>query len=199
MQNYMYIYKISQTNKIFRFYRQFILFYFYFVLSLISFTLRPGPQTDENTNDTLTTNSFNVTNMESVILKSLQSSDLSELVTNSFTAAFTSNLVSSLNVTQESFERIQLQVTSNITSALRSMLLLTLSNNNEDLLSSPDEAAIHTLWYTNSPQNASDYFTNMYNNTVIIDANSTAKTTIDDVTPLEEFNDQDKWYVEYKK
>ncbi|EFN65752.1 Transient receptor potential cation channel subfamily V member 5 [Camponotus floridanus] len=175
----------------FRFYRQFILFYFYFVLSLISFTLRPGPQTDENANDTLT-NSFNTTR-ESMILKSLHSSDLSELVTNSFTAAFTSNFKSSLNVTQESLEKIQLQVTSNVTSALRSILLLTLSNN-EDLLSSPDEAAIHTLWYTDNPQNASDYFINMYNKTVTIDTNSTAKTTIDDVTLLGKFNNHEKWW-----
>lgn len=130
-----------------------------------------------------------------MILKSLHNSDLSELVTNSFTAAFTSNLKSSLNVTQESLEKIQLQVTSNITSALRSILLLTLSNN-EGLLSSPDETAIHTLWYTDSPQNASDYFMNMYNKTTI-DTNSTAKTTIDDVTLLGKFNNHEKWYVKY--
>lgn len=131
-----------------------------------------------------------------MIFKSLHSSDLSELVTNSFTAAFTSNLKSSLNVTQESLEKIQLQVTSNITSALRSILLLTLSNN-EGLLSSPDEAAIHTLWYTDNSQNASDYFINMYNKTVTIDTNSTAKTTIDDVTLLGKFNNHKKWYVKY--
>lgn len=128
-----------------------------------------------------------------MILKSLHSSDLSELVTNSFTAAFTSNFKSSLNVTQESLEKIQLQVTSNVTSALRSILLLTLSNN-EGLLSSPDEAAIHTLWYTDNSQNASDYFLNMYNKTVTIDTNSTAKTTIDDVTLLGKFNNHEKWY-----
>lgn len=168
------------------------------MLSLIGFTLRPGPQTDENANDTLTsTNSFNITTMESAILKSLQSSNLSELVTNSFTAAFTSNLKSSLNVTQESLERIQLQVTSNITSALRSILLLTLSDN-EGLTSSSDEAAIHTPWYTDSPLNASDYFTNTYHKTVMIDANSTAKTIIDDVTDVpEKFNNHEKWYVKY--
>jgi len=131
-----------------------------------------------------------------MILKSLHSSDLSELVTNSFTAAFTSNFKSSLNVTQESLEKIQLQVTSNVTSALRSILLLTLSNN-EGLLSSPDEAAIHTLWYTDNSQNASDYFLNMYNKTVTIDTNSTAKTTIDDVTLLGKFNNHEKWYVKY--
>ncbi|XP_029680490.1 transient receptor potential cation channel subfamily V member 5 [Formica exsecta] len=177
----------------FRFYRQFILFYFYFVLSLISFTLRPGPQTDENANDTLTnTNSFNITTMESAILKSLQNSDLSKLITNSFTAAFTSNLKSSLNVTQESLEKIQLQVTSNITSALR-ILLLTLSNN-EGLLSSFDEAIIHTPWYTDNPQNGSDYFTNTNSKTVTIDANSTAKTIIEDITLPEKFNHHNKWW-----
>ncbi|KYM91409.1 Transient receptor potential cation channel subfamily V member 5 [Atta colombica] len=61
-----------------RFYNQFFLFCFYFVLSLISFTLRPGPsiiETDENANDTSTrTNSSNIT--EPIILKTFQSSDL---------------------------------------------------------------------------------------------------------------------------
>ncbi|XP_025074158.1 transient receptor potential cation channel subfamily V member 5 [Pogonomyrmex barbatus] len=160
-----------------RFYRQFFLFCFYFVLSLISFTLRPGPsvpQMDENTNDTIMrTNSSNIT--ESMILKPLQNTDLSELVTNSLVAAFTSSLKSSLNVTQESLEKIQLQVTSNITSALKSILLLTLDEN-EGILSPPDEAAIHTFWYTDSPPNASD-FTDMYNKT---DMNATAKMIIDD-------------------
>ncbi|XP_011054744.1 PREDICTED: transient receptor potential cation channel subfamily V member 5 isoform X2 [Acromyrmex echinatior] len=162
-----------------RFYNQFFLFCFYFVLSLISFTLRPGPstiETDENANDTSTrTNSSNIT--EPIIHKTLQSSDLSELVTNSLVAAFTSNFKSSLNMTQESLEKIQLQVTSNITSALKSILLLTL-NENEGILSPPDEATIHTLWYTDSPPNASDYFMNTYNKT---DANSTVKTIIDGV------------------
>ncbi|XP_011165630.1 transient receptor potential cation channel subfamily V member 5 isoform X2 [Solenopsis invicta] len=164
-----------------RFYRQFFLFCFHFVLSLISFTLRPGPstmETDENANDTSTkTNSSNIT--EPIILKPLQSSDLSELVTNSFVAAFASNLKSSLNMTQESLEKIQLQVTSNITSALKSILLLTL-NENEGILSPPDEATIHTPWYTDSSPNTSDYFTDLYNKTVVAE-NSTVKAVVDDV------------------
>ncbi|XP_032689459.1 transient receptor potential cation channel subfamily V member 5 isoform X2 [Odontomachus brunneus] len=164
-----------------RFYRQFFLFYFYFVISLISFTLRPGPsmQETENANDTRT-NSSNMTTVELAIVKSLQSSDLSDLVTNSFAAAFTSNLKSSLNVTQESLEKIQLQVTSNITLALRSILLLTL-NDNEAILSAPDEAAFRTLWYTSNPQNESDYLTDAYNENVMSDANSTIETTIDSI------------------
>jgi len=174
---------------IFRFYNQFFLFCFYFVLSLISFTLRPGPstiETDENANDTSTrTNSSNIT--EPIILKTLQSSDLSELVTNSLIAAFTSNFKSSLNMTQESLEKIQLQITSNITSALKSILLL---NKNEGILSPPDKATIHTLWYTDSPLNASDYFMNTYNKT---DANSTVKTIINGVV-RSKFN-RDYWYI----
>ncbi|XP_011866570.1 PREDICTED: transient receptor potential cation channel subfamily V member 5 [Vollenhovia emeryi] len=176
----------------FRFYRQFFLFCFHFVLSLISFTLRPGPstvETDESANDTLTrTNSSNIT--ESTFLKSLQSANLSELVTNSLVAAFTSTLKSSLNVTQESLEKIQLQVTSNITLALKSMLLSTLSEN-EGIPSPPDEAAIHTLWYTDSPPNASDYFTEAYNKTAA-DINSTARTIVDDIG-LSKFN-PDYWW-----
>lgn len=149
-------------------------------------------ETDENANDTLTkTNSSNITEP---ILKSFQSIDLSELVTNSVMAAFTSNLKSSLNMTQESLEKIQLQVTSNITSGLKNIMLLT-PNENEGILSLPDEAASHTLWYTDSPPNVSDYFTNTYNRTVTVDMNSTAKTIIDDVA-LTKFNNHDL-YVKY--
>ncbi|RLU24512.1 hypothetical protein DMN91_002601 [Ooceraea biroi] len=177
----------------FRFYRQFFLFCFYFVLSAISFTFRPGPsQLDENVNDTLSTRTnFNVTATENTLLKSLQSSELSELVTNSFAAAFTSNLKSSLNMTQESLEKIQLQVTSNITSALRGILLLTLSDN-EDILNIPDETAIHALWYTDSLQNMSDYFLNRYNKSEI-DGNSTTNTIIDS-TELPNYDDSDNWW-----
>ncbi|XP_067208826.1 transient receptor potential cation channel subfamily V member 5 isoform X2 [Linepithema humile] len=178
-----------------RFYRQFFLFCFYFVLSLISFTFRPGlsaPQTVENGNDTLTRNSSNITTMETLILKSLQSSDLSKLITNSFTTVFTSNFISSLNITQESLEKMQLQVTSNITSALKNILFLIL-NDNEDILNIPDETAIHTPWYTDSPENASNYFTNTYNRNIIIDVNSTAKTIISSIT-LPKFNNHDNWW-----
>lgn len=145
---------------------------------------------DESANDTLTTtNSSNITE-PSTIFKPLQRGlDLSELITNSFIAAFTSNLKSSLNMTQESLEKIQLQVTSNITSALKSILLLSES---EGTLDPPDEAAIYTLWYTDNPPNASDYFTDTYNKTAT-DTNSTAKTIIDDVA----LSNGDYWYVKY--
>lgn len=182
------------TSETCRFYRQFFLFCFYFVLSLISFTLRPGPliQEAENANDTKT-NSSNITAAELAILKSFQSSELSDLVTNSFSAAFTSNLKSSLNVTQESLEKIQLQVTSNITLALKNILLLTL-NDNEGILSAPDEAAIRTLWYTSNSNNESDYMTDAYNESVISDANLTTETVIDSIE-LPESNDEVNWCV----
>jgi len=165
------------------------------VLSLISFTFRPGlsaPQTVENENDTLGRNSSNMTTLEILILKSLQSSDLSKMITNSFTTAFTSNFKSSLNVTQESLEKIQLQVTSNITSALKNILFLILNNN--EGIHTPDETAIHTPWYTDSPENASSYFTDMYNRNVLIDVDSTAKTIISSIT-LPKFNNHNNWCV----
>lgn len=169
------------------------------MLSLISFTLRPGPsasQTAESTNETLTrTNSSNVTTTDSAILRLFQGTDLSELITNSFATAFTSNFKSSLNVTQESLEQIQLQVTSNITSALKSMLLLTLSNNNEDMLSPLDETTIHKLWYTDSPQDASsDYFAEAYNESVTSE-DSTAKAVIINNIALPKLNNRDSWCV----
>jgi len=181
---------------IFSFYRQFFLFCFYFVLSAISFIFRPGPSTSgliENVNDTLSTstNFANVSATKTMLFKSLQSSDLSELITNSFAAAFTSNLKSSLNMTQESLEKIQLQVTSNITSALRSILLLTLSDT-DDILNIVDETNIRAFWYTDSPQNVSDYFTNTYNK---LNMNSTTKTIIDSIE-LSKSDDSDNWYLE---
>lgn len=146
-------------------------------------------ETDGNANDTLTrTNSSNIT--EPIILKPLHSSDLSELVTNSLVAAFTSNLKSSLNMTQESLEKIQLQVTSNITSALKSILTL---SENEGSLNPPDEAAIHTVWDTDSSLNTSDYLTDTYNKTAAADENLTTKTIIDDIV-LSKFN-HDFWCV----
>jgi len=180
---------------IFSFYRQFFLFCFYFVLSAISFIFRPGPsELIENVNDTLSTNTnfANVNATKTMLFKSLQNSDLSELVTNSFAAAFTSNLKSSLNMTQESLEKIQLQVTSNITSALRSILLLTLSDS--DILNILDETTIRAFWYTNSPQNMSNYFANTYNKSVI-NMNSTTKTIIDSIELLKS-DDSDNWYLE---
>lgn len=186
----------NRDRNSFRFYRQFFLFCFYFVLSLISFTLRPGPsQTAESANDTLArTNSSNMTTAETTIFRSLQSSDLSELVTSSFAAALATSLKSSLNVTQESLERIQLQVTSNVTAALRSMLLSTL-NDNEGILTSPDdETVLRALWYTDSPRNASGYLADAYNESAVIDANATARTIADgNASP------SDDWCVEILK
>ncbi|KAL0119708.1 hypothetical protein PUN28_007863 [Cardiocondyla obscurior] len=162
-----------------RFYRQFFLFCFYFILSLISFTLRPGllpTETDEGVNITSTRmNSSNITGP--TILKSFLKSDISELVTSSLAAAFSFNLKSSLNVTQESLEKIQLQITSNITSALRNILLL----NDEDILNLPEETAINT-WATDSPPNVLKYFTD--NKTVITDINSSNDAIINDVAVL---------------
>jgi len=96
-------------------------------------------------------------------------------------------------MTQESLEKIQLQVTSNITSALRSILLLTLSDT-DDILNILDETTIRAFWYTNSPQNMSNYFANTYNKSVI-NMNSTTKTIIDSIE-LSKSDDSDNWYLE---
>lgn len=179
-----------------RFYRQFFLFFFYFILSLISFTLRPGPsiETIDIANDTISTtlNSSNAT-IEPITIKPFQTIDLRELITNSFSAAFNSNLRSSLNMTQESLERIQLQMTSDLTTVLKNILLLS-SSDNEAILTSPNEIGIYTSWYTNVSHNSSDYFTDMYNESILIDMNSTAKTTVDTIAILGS-QDDDDWCV----
>lgn len=67
-------------------------------------------------------------------------------------------------------------------------------NDNEGILNIPDETAINTPWYTDSPKNTSNYFIDIQNRSVAIDINSTAKTMISSIT-LPKFNNHNNWCV----
>ncbi|XP_078037386.1 transient receptor potential cation channel subfamily V member nanchung [Augochlora pura] len=128
-----------------RFYRQFFLFCFYFVLSLISFTLRPGPSTvsDDVTTTTYakTTESFvsdgfpaTPTPRSSVSTQFTddiiatetsayhRDTSLSEIVERFVVASFNETLRTSLNVTPFFLEKLKLRVVSEVTSTLRNAL-----------------------------------------------------------------------------
>ncbi|KAF7402886.1 hypothetical protein HZH66_005153 [Vespula vulgaris] len=120
-----------------RFYQQFYLFCFYFILSLISFTLRPGPSwTLENsaatttittTDPTLNISSYPMTVETTRILKSLQIGDISESIVKNLTTS----LISKTRFTKNSnnvLDKISLQLMSNVTSLLKDALLPILSS-----------------------------------------------------------------------
>nr|XP_033327234.1 transient receptor potential cation channel subfamily V member 5 [Megalopta genalis] len=138
-----------------RFYRQFFLFCFYFVLSLISFTLRPGPSTvsDDVTTTTYaeTTELFASDGFPASPTSTPRSSvptqfaddaiatetsayhrdaNLSEIVERLVTASFDGTLRSSLNVTPFFLEKLKLRVVSEVTSTLRNAL--SASRNGDD-------------------------------------------------------------------
>lgn len=104
----------------FRFYRQFFLFCFYFILSLVSFTLRPGPaeeEEDEGANATATAESSTTEPaiVEIVTLSSLLRKNLVD------------QLVANLRVetTDASVELVTSQLFSSINSTIRDAWTLT--------------------------------------------------------------------------
>ncbi|XP_035731600.1 transient receptor potential cation channel subfamily V member 5-like isoform X1 [Vespa mandarinia] len=119
-----------------RFYQQFYLFCLYFILSLISFTLRPGPlstlkspvtTTTVTTTDPTLNISYLMTMDTTQILKSLQISNISESIVKNLTTSLISEkrfMKNSDNV----LDKISLQLISNMTSLLKDTLLPILSS-----------------------------------------------------------------------
>ncbi|XP_076655832.1 transient receptor potential cation channel subfamily V member nanchung [Halictus rubicundus] len=125
-----------------RFYRQFFLFCFYFVLSLVSFTLRPGPSTvsDDVTTTTYTettesfaSNEFSVTPTprsavptqftdDIVATEIHRDASLSKLLEKLVASSFDITLTSSLNVTPVFLEKLKFHVVSEVTAKLRNAL-----------------------------------------------------------------------------
>ncbi|XP_017757214.1 PREDICTED: transient receptor potential cation channel subfamily V member 5 [Eufriesea mexicana] len=106
-----------------RFYRQFFLFCFYFVLSLISFTLRPGPAA--------TSTAFPVTSPTELpttspkpdhILPNISSKIISLLFDKILNiTAFASNVKFPWNVTAARFDKLKLDILTNLTSILNNV------------------------------------------------------------------------------
>ncbi|XP_053981188.1 transient receptor potential cation channel subfamily V member 5 [Hylaeus volcanicus] len=125
----------------FRFYRQFFLFCFYFLLSLISFTLRPGPSlttsTPAATDASIESSTAirpdllsNATLITSQVSKNYLNSNISELVERIVTTSFIANLKSSLNVTPGFFEKLKLDILADVTFTLKNVSLME-GNENE--------------------------------------------------------------------
>lgn len=99
-----------------RFYRQFFLFCFYFVLSLISFTLRPGPSSSSSTqNSTKSTISYIDTSVttDAITQDSSQLSQLIDVLATSLTSNF-----ANVNLTSTELENFLTQMSSNASALL---------------------------------------------------------------------------------
>ncbi|XP_076766819.1 transient receptor potential cation channel subfamily V member nanchung [Xylocopa sonorina] len=125
-----------------RFYRQFFLFCFYFVLSLVSFTLRPGPpmiatQTSFASTEIPITSiskvddiASNVT-IPSLLSNEIENSSLFLLLDKLVSTAFASNLKFPLNITAARFRKLKFDVVTDITSTLSNAFFPSNPNENE--------------------------------------------------------------------
>ena len=121
----------------FRFYRQFYLFCCYFILSLISFTLRPGPTLQDTTP---TQSALNSTTSDPFSSSAAESPEvtLSLLLAKNLAEHLATTLKLSPNVTSDSLEKIALLVASNISSTLRDIWNLTAKQNVETTTNESD-------------------------------------------------------------
>nr|XP_031845256.1 transient receptor potential cation channel subfamily V member 5 [Nomia melanderi] len=125
-----------------RFYRQFFLFCFYFVLSLISFTLRPGPSTSSSDGVTAvgeTTDSYGSVGLAATTTSPVSTrfaspaaetsanhrtfeADLSEILEKLVATSLNATRESSPNATQSLLDKLKFDVISEVRSALKSVL-----------------------------------------------------------------------------
>ncbi|XP_001606102.2 transient receptor potential cation channel subfamily V member 5 isoform X1 [Nasonia vitripennis] len=103
-----------------RFYQQFYLFFCYFILSLISCTLRPGPITKTDA-PTTTPHPMNDTSIESITPTSepLELQTLSSLLAKNLAEQLVMGMKMYGNVSEDSLARISLQVASNISGSIK--------------------------------------------------------------------------------
>lgn len=104
----------------FRFYRQFFLFCFYFVLSLISFTLRPGPATTSSVSNPQIT-STELPTIPPKMDPPVHNSDLPLLLDKILSTALVSKRYPR-NLTRTRLDKLKLDIVENLTSALSDML-----------------------------------------------------------------------------
>ncbi|XP_076239493.1 transient receptor potential cation channel subfamily V member nanchung [Calliopsis andreniformis] len=160
-----------------RFYRQFFLFCFYFILSLISFTLRPGPSTIMTIATTAVITPPTESSMiastptfpsnlptlsihqPSQMSKILQNSSLVEFLDKIITATFTTKLQSLSNVTQaSSFEKFKLDIITDVTSMLKNPIWLDRNESHSQLFNHSHELSLdRTTEYTEYGKNITNY------------------------------------------
>ncbi|XP_034187627.1 transient receptor potential cation channel subfamily V member nanchung [Osmia lignaria lignaria] len=181
-----------------RFYRQFFLFCFYFILSLISFTLRPGPSAMPSSSTTtqtpLTTVESSTTPHSSDLLSNLipmtdrkmfhnlsPSVFVNEIVEN----ALISNLKFSLNVTASRLDQLKLDLVTHIMSSLKNLLTI-IENETE---SQPfNDFSRQSAVFTDHLHHENDTNTSTF---VTID--STTKLLFDDAVLLDNNNKSNWW------
>ncbi|CAL7934732.1 unnamed protein product [Xylocopa violacea] len=101
-----------------RFYRQFFLFCFYFVLSLVSFTLRPGPPMASPTFAVVTQTPLTSNEIPTSPANEIDNSSLFLLLDKLVSTAFASNLKFPLNITAARLHKLKFDVVTGITSTL---------------------------------------------------------------------------------
>lgn len=185
----------------FRFYRQFFLFCFYFVLSLISFTLRPGPATTSVSNPTAQTSTelstispktdppvSNVTINRT--LNPFHNSNLSLLLDKILSTAFVSNVKKyPWNLTRTRFDKLKLDIIENLTSALSDVLGTDRSRNEIEFFNRSHETSATEHFYSQPIDNLKIAI----NETSILSINSTMLFNDDGI--LFTGNSKYNWYV----
>nr|XP_012147398.1 PREDICTED: transient receptor potential cation channel subfamily V member 5 isoform X4 [Megachile rotundata] len=173
-----------------RFYRQFFLFCFYFILYLISFTLRPGPSVTSTATTAPTTESTTpklpdpppnfipVTNQKTFLEASLSSS-LDEIVTNALNLNFPSNATAR-------FDDLKLDLVTHIMSNLKNIL-----NGNETKNEPFNSSQLARFDKHLFRENDTDYSTSILNETADVD--STTKFSFDNSVLFEADNKSDWW------
>ncbi|XP_033305073.1 transient receptor potential cation channel subfamily V member 5 isoform X3 [Bombus bifarius] len=179
-----------------RFYRQFFLFCFYFILSLISFTLRPGPTITSSTSSLAVTPRVSVPSIESPITtlkpeqllpnvtKTSQNLNLSLLLDKAVTTAFTSNIKHPSNVTTASFDKLKLDIVTDLTSILN-IFSTDRSQNEIELLNDSYRIAIRPAehFYSKNNGTPTDYLKITTINDSVVFINSTIPFDNNTVSP----------------
>ncbi|XP_046140984.1 transient receptor potential cation channel subfamily V member 5 [Osmia bicornis bicornis] len=180
-----------------RFYRQFFLFCFYFILSLISFTLRPGPSATPSsstiTQTPLTTVESSTTPHSSDLLSNLipmtdrkmfHNSSPSVFVNEIVENALISNLKFSLNVTASRLDQLKLDLVTHIMSSLKNLLTI-IENETE---SQPfNDFSRQSAVFTDHLHHENDT-----NTSTFVTVDSTTKLLLDDAVLLD--NNKSNWW-----
>ena len=185
-----------------RFYRQFFLFCFYFVLSLISFTLRPGPTVTPSASSPAVTSQTSVESPMTTpkpdqllpnITNTFQNSNLSLLLDQIITTAFTSSMKYFSNGTTAPFDKLKFDILTDLTSVLSNVLSMDRSRNEIELFN--DSYRIVTRsnehYYSKNDTTLMDYL----KITTINDTGSVNSTMLFDDTLLSAGSNKHDWCV----
>ncbi|KAK0075105.1 hypothetical protein PV325_007352, partial [Microctonus aethiopoides] len=166
-----------------RFYRQFFLFCFYFVLSLISFVLRPGPSPiSSSTNNNNTSAKSAATSSTFLTTPAINHQVINlELSLSRFIQQLTSVLTSNVNITSNNVDSFISQLTLNVTTALKDNFNLTY--NSDDL-----------SWTSN--EDLADLINNNYSLSAVLNARmkNITNSMADASTTVSESETTDDWW-----